>query len=160
MSCSARASCFWRYALVREATTAAKCPLSAVIRHRHGRSRPPQAQAAGMCRVGPAAAAAGVLTRELSRGCSCEIGRILVQNWPSLKVMRATPIQGDVWYRIGVRAHAHTLSCARARALRAPRASMRTPRGLQTQRGHKELPAAGRGDTRVTPREGPLRGDL
>ena len=51
-----------------------------------------------MCRVGPAAAAAGVLTRELSRGCSCEIGRILVQNWPSLKVMRATPIQGDVWY--------------------------------------------------------------
>ena len=28
LSCSARASCFWRYALVREAPTAAKCPLS------------------------------------------------------------------------------------------------------------------------------------
>ena len=76
LTCSARASFFWRYALVRVAPTAAKCPSSWPTWSLGGRPRT-------VCFVGRGRASA-----ELSD--SCRIRGILVQ-WPSQEIPSSTP---------------------------------------------------------------------
>ena len=122
LTCSARASCFWRYALVREAPTAVKCPPCASwptwsrARALATADRPRRRGCVG------SAAAAGRDSRARAHACARARRRRAmaaaaesVGFWyaKSINSPRATPIQCDVWYRIGQFrvAHCPILNC-------------------------------------------------